>query len=88
MPKRSSKRRMDLNLLGKALVDDATGQSESPSEDIIAKAQREGKNIAAVVLGQRGGLKGGKARAEKLSSGQRSSIARKAAKARWNKGRE
>ncbi len=39
-------------------------------------------------LGRRGGLKGGKARAEKLSSERKSEIARKAAKARWAKKRQ
>ena len=39
-------------------------------------------------LGRRGGLKGGKARAEKLTKEQRSEIARKAAKARWAKKRQ
>lgn len=43
------------------------------------------KNPAAVALGRLGGLKGGKARAEKLSAKRRSQIARKAAKARWGK---
>lgn len=42
-----------------------------------------GKNPAAVALGRRGGLKGGRARAEKLTSEQRSEIARKAAASRW-----
>lgn len=37
----------------------------------------------AAILGRRGGLKGGKARAERLSSERRKAIARKAAKARW-----
>ncbi len=46
------------------------------------------KNPAAVELGRRGGLKGGKARAEKLTKEQRSEIARKAAKARWDKKRQ
>lgn len=41
------------------------------------------KDPLAVVLGQRGGLKGGKARAQKLSPDKRKSIAKKAAKARW-----
>ena len=36
-------------------------------------------------LGRRGGLKGGKARAEKLTKEERPEIARKAAKARWDK---
>ena len=46
---------------------------------------KEGKNVYAVELGRRGGLKGGKARVEKLSSERRIDIARKAAQARWGK---
>lgn len=50
------------------------------------KAKRvKKKNPAAVELGRLGGLKGGKARAKKLTKEQRSEIARKAANARWNK---
>ena len=41
------------------------------------------KNPAAVELGRLGGLKGGKARAEKLSKAKRVAIAKKAAKKRW-----
>lgn len=41
------------------------------------------KDPLAVELGRRGGLKGGKARAEKLSPDRRSKIAKHAAKARW-----
>jgi hypothetical protein len=41
------------------------------------------KNAAAVALGRLGGLRGGKARAAKMSDRQRSASARKAAKARW-----
>ncbi len=44
-----------------------------------------GKDPAAVSLGRRGGLKGGKARAAALTPEQRSEIARKAAAARWRK---
>ena len=43
----------------------------------------DGKNPAAVALGRLGGLKGGKARAAKLSAEQRSEIARAAALKRW-----
>ncbi len=43
------------------------------------------KNAAAVALGRLGGLKGGKARAEKLSPATRKRIATKAAAARWSK---
>jgi hypothetical protein len=38
-----------------------------------------------VALGRLGGLKGGKARASKLTPEQRKESARKAAKARWSK---
>jgi len=47
-----------------------------------------GKNPAAVELGRRGGLKGGAARAAKLSAEERSASARKAAHARWSKPRD
>ena len=56
--------------LGKLIGDIATGQVEDRVED--------GKNPAAVELGRLGGLKGGKARAEKLSPERRAEIARKA----------
>lgn len=43
------------------------------------------KNPAAVALGRLGGLKGGKARMEKLSLKRRAEIAKKAAMTRWKK---
>jgi hypothetical protein len=43
------------------------------------------KNAAAVALGRLGGLKGGKARARKLTAKQRRASARKAAVARWSR---
>ncbi len=72
MHKRSS---MDMNQMAASIVAQVT-------ED--AKAS-PGKNPAAVALGRLGGLKGGKARANSLSSKQRKQIARKAALARWSK---
>jgi hypothetical protein len=45
----------------------------------------EGKNPYAVALGRLGGLKGGKARFEKLTPEQRKEIAQKAARKRWEK---
>jgi len=68
----------DLAQLGKKILDITTGEDTSPSID-------EGKNPHAVALGRLGGLKGGKARANKLTKEQRSEIAKKAAKARWEK---
>jgi hypothetical protein len=50
-----------------------------PEEDAPAK------NPAAVGLGRLSGLKGGRARAAKLTPEERSAIARKAAAARWTK---
>lgn len=79
MPKRSSiKRPRDSNQLAKFIADVATGTAELPKTD-------EGKDPAAVALGRKGGLKGGKARAESLSKKRRAEIAKKAAKARWSK---
>ena len=43
------------------------------------------KDSAAIARGRLGGLKGGKARAKKLSPKRRKTIALKAAKARWKK---
>ena len=57
--------------------------SEQPPEEPVSG--RTTKNPAAVALGRLGGLKGGKARAQKLTAGERSEAARKAANARWRK---
>ncbi len=83
MPKRSSKKKRptDPSQLAKQIVDEAT--AEKPQEE--PEQADDGKNPAAVALGRLGGLKGGKARAKKLSKKRRSEIAKKAAKARWNK---
>jgi hypothetical protein len=79
MPKRSSKPR-DLNAMASAIVEEATSDEPTPDPD-------EGKNPHAVALGRMGGKRGGKARAESLSPEQRSEIAKRAAHARWAKGR-
>jgi hypothetical protein len=73
------KRPRDVNQLGKLIVDIATGNAPpEPDPD-------EGKDPAAVALGRKGGLKGGKARAAKMTKKQRSASAKKAAEARWGK---
>ena len=73
------KRPRDPNQLGKLIIDIATGQVE----DRTPTSEEQGKDPAAVALGRKGGLKGGKARAAKLTASQRSRSAKKAAKARW-----
>jgi hypothetical protein len=83
MQKRSSKKPRDVNQLAKSIVDLATGNPIT--EDVSPIAPTREKNIAAVTLGRLGGLKGGKARAEKLSAKKRKAIAKKAAEARWSK---
>jgi hypothetical protein len=69
----------DTNQLAKRVVDIATGSVEAKSDDVS-------KDQAAVSLGRRGGLKGGAARAAKLTPEQRAEIAKIAAQARWKKG--
>ncbi len=73
------KRPRDLNQLAKLMVDIATGEQ---SDTVLTP---DGRNAAAVILGRRGGLKGGQARAERLSPVERSDIARAAATARWKR---
>jgi len=77
MPDRSRRPR-DPNQLAKLIVDIATGEVEDTPKDT-------GKDPAAVALGRKGGLKGGKARAANMTPEERSDAARKAAKARWDR---
>lgn len=72
------KRPKDINQRAKLIMDIATGEAADNNPDA-------GKNPHAMALGKLGGKKGGKARAEKLTAEQRSEIAKKAAKTRWNK---
>ena len=74
---KKKKRPTDLNLLATSIVEDATNDNPTHEPSI--------KNPAAVALGRLGGLKGGPARAKKLTPEQRKEIARKAARARWKK---
>ncbi len=81
MPKRSRKkaRLPDPNKLAFSIVQAVTGE---PPRHEPAKIE---KDPAAVALGRKGGLKGGKARAAKMTKKQRSESAKKAAQARWGK---
>jgi hypothetical protein len=72
----------DISQLAKFIVDQTT--CETVSGDAIIPEPATEKNPAAVALGRLGGLKGGKARAEKLSPKKRKEIAQKTAKARWS----
>ena len=84
MPKRSRKPvRGDFNQRARSIVDQATGASTPVKKKRPTKKAEPAKDPAAVSLGRKGGLKGGPARAAKLTKEQLSESARKAAQARW-----
>jgi len=74
------KRPRDPLALAKLIGDIATGQVDDRAPD-------DGKNPAAVEFARKGGLKGGRARAKKLTPAQRAEIAQIAAQARWKRQR-
>lgn len=74
MPKRARKK-TDVNEIAHAMVQ-MISSGQFP-------ATPDGKNPLAVALGRMGGLKGGKARAARMTAKQRSASAKKAAMARW-----
>jgi hypothetical protein len=76
--KKSTKKKKDLNELAFSIVQQAT-------EENLPGIPPPDKNPHAVALGRLGGLKGGPARAKKLSKKKRGEIAKRAAKARWSK---
>lgn len=65
----------DLNQLAARLVQQATDESQPPTES------------AQVRAGRAGGLKGGRARAARMTAEERREAARKAAAARWARNR-
>jgi hypothetical protein len=77
MPKRSRIGKPDINQMASNLIDAVSGK-------LPAEQSESGKNPAAVALGRLGGLKGGVARAKKLSVRRKKEIARKAARIRWD----
>ena len=80
MPKRSSKPHSDPNLAAFDAIARLTGD-EGPTDLQALRRQ------AAAILGSLGGKRGGPARAAKLSAKRRKEIAKRAAKARWDKKR-
>jgi len=70
------KRPRDPILLAKLIGDIATGEAE----DTVSENKKNPQS-----RGRPGGLKGGTARAKKMTSEQRTAISRLAAKARWRK---
>jgi hypothetical protein len=87
VPTRASKsgKKRDFTQIAKAIIDEVTG-NEDRSVIIEELTVTPPKNPHAQALSALGASKGGKARAKKLSANKRKSIARKAARARWQKG--
>lgn len=87
MRRSSKKLPKDPNQLAAEIVRLST--EEEPGEpEIPPKEQTPDRSPVSEYLseiGRKGGLKGGKARAKKLSGKKRSEIAKKAARARWKK---
>lgn len=73
------KRPRDPLALAKLIGDIATGQVEDRDTDV------KEKDPAAVERGRKGGLKGGKARAETMTAKERRASARKAIRSRWER---
>ena len=71
-----AKRPRDPNQLAKLIVDIVAGEAE----DTVSPTKRNPSD-----KGRAGGLKGGKARADKLTDKEREEIARHAASVRWKK---
>ncbi len=85
MTDRKKKKETDFSITAFRVVQEATEENSPEKPETKQEETAEGKNPNAVALGRLGGLKGGKARASKLSPEQRKEIARKAAKTRWGK---
>jgi hypothetical protein len=71
--RRSSKLPPDINQRAAEIVRLSTEEASNGITEYLA------------AIGRKGGLKGGKARAERLPASKRKAIAKKAAKARWSK---
>lgn len=72
---RKQKREPDINQIAFRIVNDSTGSPDLSDDDA--------RRALAQALGRIGGLKGGKARAAKMSKEQKRESASHAAKARW-----
>jgi hypothetical protein len=77
MRKRSRKQEPDINQVAFRIVKDSTGEPDLSDDDA--------RKALAQALGRLGGLKGGPARAAKMSKAERSKSASNAARARWEK---
>ena len=87
MQNRSSKKKSnDVNTLASQIVEEVTDEtSEDQEKETEEESEESTKNPHAQALGHLGGLKGGKARAAKLTAKRRKEIAQLAAKSALEK---
>jgi hypothetical protein len=78
---KKTRKKLDFNQIARKIVDQAT--SDKPAEPV--KKPEKAKDPEAVERGRKGGLKGGNARAAKMTAEQRKASAKKAIHARWSK---
>jgi hypothetical protein len=72
-----SRKHEDVNEAAFNILAAAISETPEPPVDAV--------KAAAAALGRRGGLKGGKARAQSMTKAQRKASAKKAAAARWHR---
>ena len=76
--KKADKNPTDPNLLARSVVEAAIGEP-------LTKRKKSAISDYLAEIGRKGGLKGGNARASKLSPSKRKEIAKKGANKRWGK---
>lgn len=86
MAKKRKPRAPDPSLAAAGMMNDLLSRIDPDGSKVEPVLDAAGKDPAAVALGRRGGLKGGPARAAKLTAKQRKASAKNAAMARWQKG--
>jgi hypothetical protein len=90
-PKRSEFNPAEFLLTGLPLIWHSgimRNRSRKKTTDVKPMNDSPPKDPAAVALGRKGGLKGGPARAAKMTKRQRRESAQKAARARWAKAKQ
>lgn len=89
MPKRSStkKAKRDFSQIAFDIVSQATSDKPKATQSEVSAALDNEALRKQIMreMGSRGGIKGGKARANKLSDDERKQIAKRAADARWSR---
>ncbi len=82
------KRPRDPNQLAKLILDITTGEAANDSPGVEPELTAPAAGFLSIVARRKGGMRGGKARADALSARERQEIARKAAQARWRKAKK